>query len=97
MPSKPLRESDMRSLERKSMYGIFSPLDPNERLPRELIEEGRRYKKVGRRELAGFMWFPAIFVLLAIFGWIGANAVIALLACAVALGALFVFAFSDRR
>ena len=41
-----MRESDLRSLNHKSMYSIFAPLDPNERLPRELLDEGpppRRY------------------------------------------------------
>jgi hypothetical protein len=79
------------------MYSIFSPLDPDERLPREMVEEGRRYKKVGRRELAGFMWFPVVFLLLTIFGWTGTNALVALVASIVALGALFLFAFSGRR
>ena len=97
MAGKSLRESDLRSLERKSMYAIFSPLDPNERLPREIIDENRRYKKVGRRELAGFLWFPVVFLLLAIFGWTGVNLVIALVASIVVLGGLFVFAFSGGR
>jgi hypothetical protein len=97
MPSKSLRDSDLRSLERKSMYAIFSPLDPEERLPREMVEEGRRYRKVGRRELAGVLWLPVVFVLLTIFGWTGASAPVALVASIVTLGALFVFAFSGRR
>jgi hypothetical protein len=97
MPRQPTRESDLRSLDRKSMYSIFSPLDPDERLPREMVEKGRRHREVGRRELAGFMWLPAVFVLLAIFGWTGANALIALAASIVVLGALFIFGFSGRR
>jgi hypothetical protein len=79
------------------MYGIFAPLDPDERLPREMVEEGRRYKTVGRRELAGFMWFPTVFVLLAVFGWTGPNLVIALIASVCVLGGLFLFAFSGGR
>jgi hypothetical protein len=43
------------------------------------------------------MWFPAVFVLVAIFGWTGANALIALVATAVALGALVRFGFSGGR
>jgi len=35
---------DLRSLERRSMYSIFHPLDPDERLPRELLVEGKRYR-----------------------------------------------------
>jgi hypothetical protein len=97
MPSKPLRESDLRSLDRRSMYSIFSPLDPNERLPRELVEEGRRHRRVGRRELAGLMWLPVVFVLLMLFGWTGANGLVALVASIVVLGGLFLFAFSGGR
>jgi len=32
-------ERDLRSLDRRSMNSIFAPLDPNERLPRELLLE----------------------------------------------------------
>ena len=63
------RERDLRSLERRSMYAIFAPLDPNERLPRELILEGRRHRTLGRRELAGALWLPVLFSLLALVGW----------------------------
>src|SRR5260370_424257 len=42
---------DLRSLERRSMYSIFHPLDMNERLPRELILEGRRHRWLGIRQL----------------------------------------------
>jgi hypothetical protein len=97
MSRKPLRESDLRSLERKSMYSIFSPLDPNERLPREMVEKSKRHREVGRRELVGLMWLPVVFVLLTIFGWTGASALVALLASIVVLGALFFFAFSGGR
>ena len=36
------QERDLRSLDRRSMYSIFAPLDADERLPRELILEGKR-------------------------------------------------------
>ena len=52
MTRQPMRESDLRSLNRKSMYAIFAPLDPNERLPRELLYEGpapRGISLLGRR------------------------------------------------
>jgi hypothetical protein len=64
-----MRERDLRSLERRSMYAIFAPLDLNERLPRELILEGRRHRTIGRRELAGALWMPAVFLILALVGW----------------------------
>jgi hypothetical protein len=50
------------------MYSIFAPLDANERLPREFILEGRHYKTLGRRELAGALWLPALFLILALVG-----------------------------
>lgn len=44
------------------MYSIFHPLDANERLPRELILEGRRHRFLGLRfmELLGFVYLPAL-------------------------------------
>ncbi|HKV89019.1 MAG TPA: hypothetical protein VJT78_13575 [Candidatus Dormibacteraeota bacterium] len=65
-----LEERDLRSLERPSMYTIFKPLDPDERLPRELLMEARRYRPVGRRELAGALWLPALWLVLAFSGWV---------------------------
>ena len=59
-------ERDLRSLDRRSMYSIFAPLDANERLPRELIIEGKRHRIVGRRELAAALWLPTLFLILAI-------------------------------
>jgi hypothetical protein len=59
-------ERDLRSLDRRSMYSIFAPLDANERLPRELIMEGKRHSTVGRRELAAALWLPAVFLILTI-------------------------------
>jgi hypothetical protein len=60
------QERDLRSLDRRSMYSIFAPLDANERLPRELIMEGKRHRTVGRRELAAALWLPTVFLILAI-------------------------------
>ncbi len=37
------------------MYSIFHALDPNERLPRELILEARRYRWVSRGKLFTFV------------------------------------------
>jgi hypothetical protein len=60
---------DLRSLDRRSMYSIFAPLDAEERLPRELILEAKRHKTLGRRELAGALWLPALFLILALISW----------------------------
>jgi hypothetical protein len=59
-------ERDLRSLDRRSMYSIFAPLDADERLPRELILEGRRHRIIGRRELAGALWLPSLFLIVVI-------------------------------
>jgi hypothetical protein len=67
----------MRSLDRRSMYAIFAPLDPNERLPRELLIEQRRFRTVGRREVAGLLWLPALLLTITAVGWMGAPAAIA--------------------
>jgi hypothetical protein len=62
-------ERDLRSLDRRGMYSIFAPLDVNERLPRELILEAKRHKTLGRRELAGALWLPALFLIIALISW----------------------------
>jgi hypothetical protein len=59
-------QRDLRSLDRRSMYSIFAPLDANERLPRELILEGKRHRTIGRREVAGALWLPVVFLILSI-------------------------------
>jgi hypothetical protein len=64
-------ERDLRSLDRRRMYSIFAPLDPNERLPRELIIEGKRHRTLGRRELAGALWLPTILLIFAIASRVG--------------------------
>jgi Flp pilus assembly protein TadB len=68
---------DLRSLERRSMYSIFAPLDADERLPRELILEARRHKTLGRRELAGALWLPAVFLIVALIAWAGVSTLVA--------------------
>ena|SRR5438874_1238470 len=91
-----LELTELRSLERQSMYSIFHPLDPEERLPRELLLEGRRYKAVGRPELAGALWLPALFLVLALTGWLDGNALLLLGIVAVLYTTFFVFAFVRR-
>ncbi|HYR50614.1 MAG TPA: hypothetical protein VES90_10550 [Candidatus Eisenbacteria bacterium] len=92
------QERDLRSLERRSMYAIFAPLDPNERLPRELILEGRRHRMLGRRELAGALWLPALFLILFLAGWGKVDAAIAVAVIAFAFVGLWAFVlFGDRH
>jgi hypothetical protein len=96
MRRESLRESDLRSLERRSMYSIFAPLDANERLPRELLMEARRHRPLRRRELAAALWLPALFVILFIAGSIDINGLLTLGVVGMLFLALCAFAVSDR-
>ena len=106
MARKSLRESDLRSLNRKTMYSIFAPLDPDDRLPRELLDERPiprglavlpRYDQLGRKELAAVLWLPAVVLLLtaAGLGWLDAPATFTA-AGVIAIG-LIGFALSGAR
>jgi hypothetical protein len=88
---------DHRSLERRSMYSIFGPLDPNERLPRELLLEAKRQRPVGRRELAGALWLPALALVLTVCAWKQVSAGVTLAAVGVTFIGFSVFARSDDR
>ncbi|HSS93184.1 MAG TPA: hypothetical protein VLR46_04245 [Candidatus Dormibacteraeota bacterium] len=103
------RETQLRSLERKRMYTIFAPLDPDERLPREMLHErptggalflglvGRRYGPLGRWELAGMLWLPALATLLVVAGWTHMNGPIAFGVMALLLLGLVAFVLSGER
>ena len=79
-----MRGSDLRSVNRKSMYPIFAPLDPKERLPRDLLDEGppprtmsllaSTYDRPGRKELAAVIWLLAVVLILiaARLAWLNA-------------------------
>ena len=92
-----LEERDLRSLDRRSMYSIFAPLDPNERLPRELLMEARRYRSLGRRELAGALWLPAVWAILSVGGWITGDLLVVLGVIALAYAAFWLFALAGDR
>jgi hypothetical protein len=107
MTHLPMRESDLRSLNRKGMYSIFGPLDPNERLPRELLYErpaargisllASRHDRPGRPELAVAIWLPAMLLLLMAAGLGRLNGVMAFgVAVLLAIG-LIGFALSGDR
>ncbi|HSS60446.1 MAG TPA: hypothetical protein VLK30_03195 [Candidatus Limnocylindrales bacterium] len=70
---------DLRSLERRSMYSIFHPLDADERLPRELILEGKRHRFFGLRfmEFLGFVYLPALVLGIVALASIGIKPVVA--------------------
>ncbi|HVD47164.1 MAG TPA: hypothetical protein VNG70_07775 [Candidatus Limnocylindria bacterium] len=79
MPKQPLRESDMRSLERRRMYTIFRPLDAEEPLPREKLVEGRRHAmgEVRRLEVAAALYLPALFLAIYVMGSAGVSPLVA--------------------
>jgi len=87
----------MRSLDRQRMYEIFAPLDAGERLPRELLLEGRRFRSLGRREAAGVLWLPSLLLTLTAVRWLGGSGSAAVGAAAGVLVALGVFARSGKR
>jgi hypothetical protein len=61
------------------MYSIFARLDPNERLPRELLIEGRRHRRIGMRriELAAALYLPALMLAVVVMGSVGLSPMIA--------------------
>jgi len=93
-----MRETDLRSLERQRMYSIFAPLDADEPLPREQLLAGRRYRSVGRCELAGALWLPLLVLVLTFAAWRRIPAPLAAAMVASTFGALLAYAFAgDRR
>jgi hypothetical protein len=79
MSTRRLEMRDLRSLERRSMYTIFHPLDVDERLPRELVLEGKRQRRFEIRymEIAGIAYLPTLVLLLVLMGSLGVNGVLA--------------------
>jgi hypothetical protein len=75
---------DMRSLDRRSMHSIFAPLDPDERLPRELLLKRERFRTddPGWRHLASFMWPPAFVLTVGLFTSRFADVSVSLIAAA---------------
>ena len=78
-----LEERDLRSLERRSMYSIFKPLDPDERVSRRLeLEDEVMPTSAGKLAVWGFLrrarrrrratgaeyWVPAMFMFVRRFG-----------------------------
>ncbi|MEA2643841.1 MAG: hypothetical protein QOG08_867 [Chloroflexota bacterium] len=92
-----VREADMRSLDRRRLYEIFAPLDADERLPRELLMESRRFRSLGRREAAGILWLPSLLLSLSAVKWMGGSAPAAVAAAGGVLVALGLFAKSGKR
>ena len=87
---------DLRNLERRSMYSIFHPLDANERLPRELILEGRRYRwlEVRHLEILGFLYLPALILTVVVIGSVSMT--VAFVVAGAALLGVFAYVLSAR-
>jgi len=78
----PLEERDLRSLDRRSMYSIFSPLDGEDGLSRELALDDRANpmragelavwgfirRRLRRRKVVDEEWVPAMFMFIRRFG-----------------------------
>ena len=94
---KQVREADMRSLDRGSMYRIFAPLDADEPLPRELLLAGRRHRSVGRSELAGALWLPALAIVLLLSAWTKVNGLLAVGIIVLLFVTFWMFARSGER
>jgi len=88
---------ELRSLDRRRMYEIFAPLDADERLPRELLLDGRRFKSLGRREAAGVLWLPSLLLSLTAVSWIGGSGLAAIGVATAVLVGLGLFAQSRKR
>jgi hypothetical protein len=97
MAAQITRQRDLRSLERRSMYAIFAPLDAEERLPRELLMEGKRHRSVGRRELAGALWLPVLSLIIFLAAWWNIGAPAALGVIAATFGGFWAFALFGER
>jgi hypothetical protein len=91
----------MRSLERPGLHAAFKPLDPNERLPRELLVERREGftwgLRLGRQHIAGVLWLPVWLATLAGIIWIGGSVTLALVAAGLLFLIFAAFAFSNPR
>jgi hypothetical protein len=90
---------DLRSLERRSMYSIFHPLDPNERLPRELMLEGRRHRLFEVQSLltwVGVLYLPALILTVVVLGSLNINVVVAFGVAGLALLAVYVYVLSTK-
>jgi len=66
-------ERDMRSLDRRGTYSIFAPLDPDERLPRELLLGRSRFHpfqgNTPWERAVSFLWIPFVLAALVLLVW----------------------------
>jgi hypothetical protein len=95
-----LQLSDLRSLERRSMYSIFAPLDPNERLPRELLLESRRYRWLGRRLrpwVAAMLYLPGIMLAVIVLGAMHVDPMVSFTVAGLMLAGFYVYAIMAKH
>jgi hypothetical protein len=80
------------------MYSIFHPLDTQERLPRELLLEGKRHRRfdIRRLELAGALYLPALMVALIVMGSMKINPVLAFAVAGLMLAGFFGYVVSAK-
>ena len=80
------------------MYTIFHPLDPNERLPRELLLEGRRHRLMDIRhlEIAAALYLPALIAAIVALGALNLNPVIGFILAGVLLAGFYVFVLKAK-
>ena len=97
MGKPPLRESDLRSLERARMRTIFAPLDVNEPLPRELLHAAKRYRTIGRWELGGAVWLPAVMAIITLAAWGRLPGLVVPAAAGLTLMGLVAYALAGER
>lgn len=91
---------DLRSLERRTMYSIFHPLDPNERLPRELILEGRRFRWFSQGRIlnvVGATYLPGLMLAVIVLGSLHVNLPLAFAIGGVAFLGVLVYALIAGR
>ena len=79
------------------MYTIFKPLDAEERLPREQVLAAKRFRSVGRWELAGAIWLPSLVAIMVLGQLTNAPSPMALAAVGLTFLGLLAFALAGGR
>jgi hypothetical protein len=81
------------------MYSIFRPLDPDERLPRELLREGRRYRHLETRALVtwiGILYLPILMLTIVALGSAGVQPVVAFAVAGVFFAGVFAYVLKAK-
>ena len=80
------------------MYSIFHPLDVDEPLPRELIQEGWRQRmcEIRALEVTGALYLPVLMVVMIVLGSMHVNPIFGFVAMATLFGAFLIYVLSAR-